>query len=234
MAGTGTVSQLAGRVFDFRTFGFLVWAGLVIVAVTARAIRLESGESPVDHFRIALMTLCALQIATMIQRLIGQSDMAVVGRCPRIRVMAQTTVLRRIKVARGHAGRGGAVVAGRAGAENLAMVDADYWLPGIGAVAVFADIGRLHMQGSFASSIDTVVTANAIVDDIHMVEIRRYPGDACMAVIAVVATGNMGRMLACRRNTVMAGATSSDDLRVIDRISGYPDIRRMAVFTDSR
>jgi len=44
----------------------------------------------------------------------------------------------------------------------------------------------------------------------------------------------MRRILADRRDTVMAGATRSKDLRVVDSESRCPYIRRVAIFTNSR
>lgn len=113
MASAGTVSQLTCGVKRVRILGLLVWSRLVFACVTARTVRLKGGVLPVDDFRIGLMAICTCQIVAMILRLIGESGVSVVGRCPRIRVVAQTTVLHGVEVARVLPGGQGAVVAGR-------------------------------------------------------------------------------------------------------------------------
>lgn len=67
------------------------------------------------------------------------------------------------------------------------MIDIGHRRPHIGIVAVLTNIGRLYVQRAFAGCIRTVVTAYAVVHDIGMVKIRRNPGHACVAVIAVIA-----------------------------------------------
>lgn len=53
-----------------------------------------------------------------------------------------------------------------------------------------------------------------------------------MAVIAVIATGNMCRVLAGSSNTVVAGATGAKNLGVIDNHHGREHVGGVAVFTD--
>ena len=53
-----------------------------------------------------------------------------------------------------------------------------------------------------------------------------------MAVIAVVATGDVIRVFAGGRDTVVTGATGANHLGVIYRKSGYPYVRRMAILAD--
>lgn len=53
-----------------------------------------------------------------------------------------------------------------------------------------------------------------------------------MAVITVIATGNVRGILTACNCAVMARIASTDDLCVIDGIGRYPRIGRMAVFAD--
>ena len=55
-----------------------------------------------------------------------------------------------------------------------------------------------------------------------------------MTVIAVVTARNMRRLLAGGGDTVVAGAATSDYLRVIDYHNGLPHIGGVAIFTDVR
>ena len=101
-------------------------------------------------------------------------------------------------------------------------------------MTVFANICRLHMQRTLAGCVSRVVAANAVIHNIGMVEIRRYPGHRRVTVIASVAAGNMGRVFADSRDAIVAGVAGSADLCVIDRVGGYPDVRCMAIFTNIR
>ena len=153
----------------------------------------------------------------MIKRLVGQSDMAVVGRRPGIRRMAKVAFLRRIEVAGIPARSRCAVVTRRTGAQHLVMVDGDHGRPHIGAVAILADIRRLRVQRALACCVYTVVAAAAVIRDIRMIEVCRRPRDRCMAVVAIVAAGDMRRMFADGDGAVMAGTAGANDLRVVDR-----------------
>ena len=53
-----------------------------------------------------------------------------------------------------------------------------------------------------------------------------------MAVVAIIAAGDMRRVLACRNNAVVAGAAGSNNLGVVHRISWNPDVGIMAVFAN--
>lgn len=59
------------------------------------------------------MTLSAIEVAAVIERLVRQPGVTVVRRCPPVRRMAYTTVHRGIEVAGIHAGSICAVVTGR-------------------------------------------------------------------------------------------------------------------------
>lgn len=53
-----------------------------------------------------------------------------------------------------------------------------------------------------------------------------------MAVITRITARNMGRILASRDGSVVAGSAGTDHIEVIDGVSGRENVRVMAVFTD--
>ena len=119
-----------------------VYAGLVVTGVTACAIGLVAWGRPADHFRVVLMALGAQEVVAMILRLIRESRVPVVGRYPRIRAVAQTTVLHSIEMARILPGGLRPIVAGRTGAENLVVIDRRYRRPNRRVVTILANIRR--------------------------------------------------------------------------------------------
>ena len=232
MARTRAVAQFACGVVSVGILVLLMRSGSVVTGMAARAVRLEGRIPPVDDFRVVLMTRRTREVAAMIERLIGQTRVTVVRRRPGVRVMAQAAVLAGIEVARILAGRCRAVVAGGAGPENLVVIYGRHGHPDGRAVAVFTDIRRLHMQRPLARGLGAVVTAEAVVHDVDVVEVRRRPSHCRVAVIAVIAAGDVRRMLAGCRYAVVAGAAGADDLRVIDRQHRRPDVARVAILTN--
>ena len=55
-----------------------------------------------------------------------------------------------------------------------------------------------------------------------------------MAVIAIVAAGNMSRVFAGCGDTVMTGVAGTQYLGVVDSHHGGPQIRGMAILADTR
>ena len=105
-------------------------------------------------------------------------------------------------------------------------------LPDSRAVAVFADIGGLHVQRTLTSRFGAVVAAEAVVRDIDVVKIGRRPGDGGVTVVAVVATRDMGWMFASRRYAVVTRSASAQDLRVVDDKYRRPHIAGVTVFAN--
>lgn len=64
------------------------------------------------------------------------------------------------------AGRGNAVVAGAAFAQNLRVIHRECWCPDIWVVAVLADVGRLYVREVLASGIDAVVATYAVARNV--------------------------------------------------------------------
>ena len=69
-----------------------------------------------------------------------------------------------------------------------------------------------------ARCIGTVVATDAVVGDIHVIEVGWNPGNGRVAVVAVVTASDVRRILAGRRVTVMAGEASSEHLRMVHRV----------------
>ena len=80
------------------------------------------------------------------------------------------------------------------------------------------------MRRSLANGIGTVVTTNTVVHDVDVVEVGRQPGDRCVAVVAIIAACDMGRVIAGRYDAVMTRAACTDDLRVVNRVNRHPDV----------
>ena len=74
------------------------------------------------------------------------------------------------------------------------------------------------MVWRLARRIGAVVTADAVVGDVGVIEIRRYPGNRRMTVVAVVAARDMCRVFASRDGPVVTGDAGAEHLCVIDRV----------------
>lgn len=68
MAGAGAVAILTHCLVT--TISTFMLVGSVVAGVATRAIGLICRELPGDHFRIALVTICTQEVATMILRFI--------------------------------------------------------------------------------------------------------------------------------------------------------------------
>jgi hypothetical protein len=53
-----------------------------------------------------------------------------------------------------------------------------------------------------------------------------------MAVVAIVAAGNMRRVFANGRNVIVAGIAGASNLCVVNNVHRHPDVGRMAIFAD--
>ena len=204
MAGASAITQLADRVPDIRVLVFLMRVGSEVVSVAAGAIGLVSGVRPVHGLRIVLVTVRAREIAAMIEGLVRKTHVPVVVGDPGSRVMALVTLPLRDEVPRILAGRNIPVVTGRTGAEYLGVIDAHDGAPRRCAVTVLADIRCQYMRRVFAGRVYAVVTVMAVAGDIHMIEVGGKPCNRRVAVVAIVAAGNMRRMFSSRDRAVVA------------------------------
>ena len=197
--------------------------------MAASTSRLVAGRRPVDDFRIRLMTFGTVEVAKMVQWLVGQPAVAVVGRCPRVRVVAQAAILRGVEVPGIHASRRRTVVARRTRSQYLVVIDGNHRRPDIGAVTVLTNGGRQRMQRPFAGCVGAVVTVDAITHDIGVVKVRGQPCDGRVAIVAVVTARDMGGVFADCRGAVVARATGADHLSMVDGECRYPGVRRVTV-----
>ena len=74
MAATGRTVLIASQAV------VLIYAGFVVIGVTARAIGLVARRRPADHVRIVLVALGASEVVTVILRFIRKPGVPVVSR----------------------------------------------------------------------------------------------------------------------------------------------------------
>ena len=125
-----------------------------------------------------------------------------------------------------------AIVARATGTDDLGVIDADHGLPQVGAVTIFTDGGRLNVRQAFTGGFDAVVTISTVTADVDVIKIRRQPGGGAVAVITGIATGDMRCVLANGRYAIVARATGTDDLGVIDADHGLPQVGAVTILTD--
>lgn len=111
---------------------------------------------------------------------------------------------------------GDTIVAGVTSANYLCVIDDGRWYPYRWAMAILTDISRLNVRRVFTSRLSAVMTADAVAKDVYVIKIRGCPGGRDVTVIAGITTGNMGRILAGRRNTVVATNTIANYAEVIE------------------
>ena len=173
VTGAGAISKLTRGVQGLRILGLFMRPDLVVTRMTGRAVRLKCGELPYDQLCIGLMALDALQVASMVERFVGQARVTVVRGCPNVGVVTQIAFLRGVEVIRVLTGRSNTVVTSRTVPENLGVVNGDDRLPHGSTVTVFTNIRRLNMARSLAGGVRTVVAADTVANDICMVESGR-------------------------------------------------------------
>ena len=76
-------------------------------------------------------------------------------------------------------------------------------------MAILANIAGLEVRQGFPGGLDTIVAVEAAARDVRVVEYRRQPQRACVAVIALVAGNDVSRRLARGADTVVAGIAAS-------------------------
>ena len=106
--------------------------------------------------------------------------------------------------------------------DYLSMIDHRCRGPGINAVAIFTDRRCLNVRRVLAGCVNTVVAARAIAGDINVIKICWRPGHSCVAIIAIVATGEMVEILAGCRDAVMTGTTAAKHLCVVNHVRRQP------------
>ena len=125
-----------------------------------------------------------------------------------------------------------AVMAGAACAHDLDVVDGVDGRERVGVMAVFADIGRRNVRRVLADRIRAVVAARTTIDDIRVIEVRRRPANRRVTVVAGIAGGQVGRVLARCGNAIMTGAAGTDDLGMVHGEYRCEHVCRMAVLAN--
>lgn len=157
-----------------------------------------------------------------------------VGRCPGDGGVAIVAVVAACDMCWVLAGRNDTVVTCGTTAEDLCVIDGHDRVPDRWAVAIFTNVRCLNMHGVFAGRIRTVMAIHAVAHNIHVIEVRRHPGNGGVAVFTVIAARNMCRMFASGSNTVVTGATTAQHLGVVDGDCRRPYRRAMAVLANVR
>ena len=124
------------------------------------------------------------------------------------------------------------VMTGAAGARNLRMVNEIRGRPDSGVVTVFTHIGGLYVCQILAGGCSTVVAANAVTGDAHMVEVRRPPANRRVTIVTGIAAVYVRRMFASRNEAVMTGATGAHHLCVVNGKDWRKHVGVVTVFTN--
>ena len=161
-------------------------------------------------------------------------QMIEIGRQPPRRGMAIVTRIFARQMIQVFARRDNAVMAGTARTDYLHVIDNVYRGEGIRIVAVLTNNGCLYVSRVLTCRGGSIVTATAVVEDIRMIEVRRQPGGACVAVVAACAARDMCWIFTGCRNAIVAGAAFAQHLSVINRDCRCPNIRAVAVLADVR
>ena len=111
-----------------------------------------------------------------------------------------------------------AIVAREAGADDLCVINHVCRRKRHVVVAVLTNVGGINVSRMLAGGIGAVMAADAVSGDVGVIEVGRYPGVGRMAIITVVATGDVRRILALGRVAIVAREAGADDLRVIDHV----------------
>jgi len=209
-----------------------VYRRAIVTKVATGAIRLVDRCRPVHGFRIALVATRAGEITAVIQRLIAQPHVLVDMRSPSIGRMAVIALKVCHKVPLILAGRRVPIMAGRTGTQDLGVVHGCHRYPGDRGVTVLTDVCCQDMRRVLTRCLRPIVTADAVVGDIGVVEGCRRPGDRCVAVIAVIAAGKVGRVLAFGDVAIMAGEAGANNLGVIDHVGRRKGHVVVAVLAD--
>jgi hypothetical protein len=143
---------------------------------------------------IAIFACCICAVVTA-EAITGDIDVIEVCRHPgRGRVAVVATVAAG-DVCRVLTDRYCSVMTRRACADDLRMIDAVGRRENRYIVAVLADIARRYMVDILADRVSAIVTADAITSDIVVIKVCRQPGQGRMAIVAIIATRYVRRVL---------------------------------------
>lgn len=120
-----------------------------------------------------------------------------------------------------------AVMAGRAGARDLRVINTTGGLECRSHVTTLAGIGCGDVCGVLASGTGAVVATEAITGDAIVTEVRRLPRRRRVATTAVRSGNDMPGRLAGGSGAVVARGAAAGHLRVINLGSRFPHSRCM-------
>jgi len=99
-------------------------------------------------------------------------------------------------------------------------------------MTILTDVGCLNVGGILAGRIGPVVTAEAPVGDVVMIEEGRGPAIGGVAVVAVIAAGDVIHALAFSHGAVVAAAASTEYLQMVDSGDWCENYNVVAVLAD--
>jgi hypothetical protein len=147
----------------------------------------------------------------------GHIGVIEVSRNPARRGMAISTNIGTGDVSTRFSGGDIAIVATRASANHIGMVDLRRWRPGTYPVTALTDLSRLDMTPVLASGRGAVMAAGTVTADASMIVGAGTPGDSVVAILAWSAVcRDMCRRLASGYRPVMAADTAAVHRRVVN------------------
>jgi len=158
----------------------------------------------VAGLNVSQILACGIRAIVAARTILANARMTEVCGQPGDCRMAVITIIATRQVCEILAERCDAVMTRAASAKYLRVIDSNYRRPYVRVVAIFTNIAAQDMCGALAGCFRAVVAADAIAGDIHVIEVGRQPANGRMAVVAIVAASDVGRVLASRRGTVMA------------------------------
>lgn len=106
-------------------------------------------------------------------------------------------------VCRGFAGRNISIVTGIASTDYLGVVDRYGRRPKVDAVTILTNQRGLNVRDMFAGRVRAVMAVGAVTGDAGVIKIGRRPGDSRVAIVAVIATREVGRVFSSSGCAVM-------------------------------
>ena len=216
VAGTAAADDL--RVID----GVGRCPDVAVVAILADIARLYMCLGLAGCFDAVVAAEAVADDANMVER----------GRTPGVGGVAVVTGIAAVDVRRVFARCRDAVVAGTAAANHLRVVDRKHRREHVGVVAVFANFAGLYMRRVLAGGLGTVVAADTVTGNVDVIEVCRQPAGCGVTVVAGVATGNVGGVLAGRRDAIVTGSAGTGHLGVVDGVHRRKSIGIVAVLAD--
>ena len=113
-----------------------------------------------------------------------------------------------------------AVVTGAARANNLRMVDPEYWFPSRCTMTIFADVSRVDVVRPLAFGDAPVVAAETVAAKTVVVKIGGDPRCRVVAILTIIAAGDVLRRFAGCHVAVVATAATADRLKMVDAPDG--------------